>query len=410
MSRDHGLLASPRAPAPGVRRPRDPVRVLGTTVTQGAALKRAAEEDLGIQLEFISLDGTAAQRWGALYPDRFDVYDQWFHDIDLIWPTGSIQPIHVNRISRWQEVETLPRLSRRDPSIPCASGSEPSERLFVQIDGSLGDRPTPQISMLPTVHNADSFAVVGADPKDLRSWGAFLDPEWAGAVCLQTDAAIGVLEMTLALHARGQFAPEDAGNLSLEEIDTLIEKTTHYRREGHFACLWADEDQAIRAFERGERMLGSLWWSGFVKLRALGIPVEMVTPDVGYRGWFGGLSLSSRADQWHTDAAYDYFNWWYGGRAGALMSRNGAYMMARETVRTYLTEAEWDFWYEGKPAATEIRNSEGAVVFDVGQVREGGAYEDRMSRVAIWDTIMGEHNYLVRRWEHALSRGNGSRA
>ncbi|SLN09849.1 hypothetical protein ROJ8625_00111 [Roseivivax jejudonensis] len=378
--------------------------MLGTTVTQVPALKRAAEEDLGIQLEFISLDGTAAQRVGALYPDRFDVYDQWFHDIDLIWPTGSIQPIDVTRISRWTEIETLPRLAHQTSGAPPASGSEPSERLFVQMDGSLGDRPTSWISMAPTVHNADSFAVVGADPKSVRSWGALLDPDWSGAVCLQTDAAIGVLDMTLALHARGGFAPDDAGDLSLEEIDTLVAKTETYRREGHFGCLWADESEAIRAFGRSERMLGSLWWSGFTKLRALGIPVEMVTPEVGYRGWFGGLSLSSRADPWHVDAAYDYFNWWYGGRAGALMSRNGAYMMARETVRTYLTEAEWDFWYAGKPAATEIRNSDGAIVFDVGEVREGGSYTERMSRIAIWDTIMREHNYLVRRWEHALSR------
>ncbi|EAR51712.1 ABC transporter, binding protein [Oceanicola granulosus HTCC2516] len=390
--------------APRVNRVREPMRVLGTTVTHTAALKRAAVEDLGIDLEFISLDGTEAQRWGALHSDRFDVYDQWFHDIDLIWPTGSLQPIDAKRINRWSEIEALPRIRNRDSGAPMASGSEPSERLFVQMDGTLGDAATEWVSMLPTVHNADSFGVVGAEPGSVRNWDALLDPAWAGNVSLQTDAAIGVLDMTLALHARGDMRPKDAGDLGLEEIDALVGQVEAYRRNGHFGCLWADESDAVRAFARNERFIGSLWWPGFIKLRALGVPVELVTPTYGYRGWFGGLSLSARAAAYHLDAAYDYFNWWYAGRAGALMSRSGAYMMAQDTLRSYLTEAEWDFWYDGKPAATEIRDADGMVVFRAGERREGGSYAERMARVAIWDTVMCEHNYLVRRWEHALTR------
>ena len=70
--------------APVVHRPRAPLRVLGTSVTKTEPMKRAAEEDLGIALQFITLDGTEAQKQGALNPGSFDVYDQWFHDFDLI--------------------------------------------------------------------------------------------------------------------------------------------------------------------------------------------------------------------------------------------------------------------------------------------------------------------------------------
>ena len=76
--------------APAVHRATGSLRILGTSVTQIAAVKDAAKSDLGIKLDFITLDGAAAQQRSALQPRSFDVYDQWFHDLDLIWPTGSL--------------------------------------------------------------------------------------------------------------------------------------------------------------------------------------------------------------------------------------------------------------------------------------------------------------------------------
>ena len=108
--------------APAVKRRRPALRVLGTSVTQLPAIKAAAEEDLGLELELITLDGTEAQRRGALHPESFDVYDQWFHDIDLIWPTGSIQYIDINRIHRWDEINALPKTGRLKPEFRRARG------------------------------------------------------------------------------------------------------------------------------------------------------------------------------------------------------------------------------------------------------------------------------------------------
>ena len=91
------------------------------------------------------------------------------------------------------------------------------------------------------------------------------------------------------------------------------------------------------------------------------------------------------------------------------MARAGAYVANPYAVRPHLSEAEWDFWYGGKPAAEDIRDQAGRVIFDKGEVREGGDYETRMSRVVVWDTIMTEHNYLVRSWQSALNRAPARR-
>ncbi|MEM9811466.1 MAG: extracellular solute-binding protein [Pseudomonadota bacterium] len=396
------MASAAKRPAPAVHRPRPPLKVLGTSVTQTETLKRAAEEDLGLKLEFITRNGTEAQKEGALSPGSFDVFDQWFHDIDKIWPTGSIRPIDVRRIDRWEEINTLPKTGRLRPDQPRPVGGDPSKRLFVQLDGTLGDVPTERISMLPTVHNADSFVVTGPNPGKVTSWAALLDPAWRGRVVLQADAAIGALDLALALMAQGDLRGADIGDLSLEEIDGLTAQLNRLVQSGHFDCVWADEAEAVAALGEDTPKIGSLWWTGFLRLRAAGVEVSMVTPDEGYRGWFGGLALSSVMEARMHDASYAYLNWWLDGRPGAIMAKSGAYMANPATVRRLLRPEEWDFWYEGKPAVGEIRDAQGVVIFGPGDCREGGGYETRLSRVRVWDAVMNEHNYLVRQWLSAL--------
>jgi len=389
------------APAAHPGRPR--LRVLGTSVTQIGPLKRAAERDLGLSLDFITLDGTEAQRRGAMEPHSFDVYDQWFHDLDLIWPTGSIRGIDIDRIDRWEQINDLPKTGRLSPSAAPASGGDPSRRLYVQLDGSLGAVQSDRISMVPTVHNADSFAVIGEGADHIDSWGSLLDADWSGKVILQRDAAIGCLDMLLALRARNDLLVDDMGNLTLEEIDAVTDRLAQFCARGHFRQIWADEAEAIAAMRGGANLIGSLWWSGAVKLRRLGVPVDMVSPKEGFRGWFGGMALSAHLSGRELDAAYDYLNWWLDGYAGAVMARQGSYMSNPEAVREHLTKAEWDFWYEGKPAASPIPDWDGHIVYDVGDCRGGGSYRERVNRIVVWDAVMEEHNYLVRRWEHAIS-------
>lgn len=378
------------------------LRVLGTSVTQIEPMKRAAEQDLGIKLEFITLDGNAAQRRGALQPESFDIYDQWYHNIDLIWPTSSLKGVQTDRINRWDEVNRLPKSGSLMSNLPSASGGDASNRMYLQYDGSLGSSETDLISMLPTVNNADSFGVLGTSKGIPDSWGCLLDDEWAGRVILQRDAAIGCLDICFAMQARGEMSFNDIGNLSLEEIEALTDKLHHYHNNGHFRDMWSDDNEAIAAMSTEPPVIGSLWWSGLIKLRARGIPVVMATPREGYRGWFGGIGISTFLEGVKLDMGYDYFNWWLDGKAGAIMARNGAYMSNPEAVRSHLSEDEWRFWYDGEPAASPIVDAEGNQIFDIGETRGGGSYFERMSRVAVWNAVMDEHNYLVRRWEHAV--------
>jgi putative spermidine/putrescine transport system substrate-binding protein len=381
--------------APAVHREAAALRVLGTSVTQVEAVKAAAEADLGLRLDFITLDGAAAQRRGALHPESFDIYDQWFHDLDMIWPTGSLQPLQISRLKRWDEINELPKTGHLGAGHRRLAGGDPSQQLYVQQDGGLSHVATGQISMLPTVHNADGFAVLGPDDGD--SWGALLDPKNAGRVILQADPAIGALDMLLALEATGQMRPANMADLTLAEIDELIDHLTRYCLAGQFHRIWNDEAEAVDAMLQGPPMIGSLWWSGAIRLKAEGVPVRMIAPVEGCRGWYGGLALAAHLDGRQRDAAYEYLNWWLDGTPGAILARNGAYMAK-------LSADEWAFWYDGQPARVSIKDTQGREIYATGETREGGSYHERMSKVVVWDTVMTEHNYLMRRWAHAISQ------
>jgi putative spermidine/putrescine transport system substrate-binding protein len=370
-------------------------------------IRRRAEEDLGIDIEFITEDGKNAQQIAALYPQSFDVYDQWFHNIDLIWPTRSVEPIQLDRIARWDEINALPKKGRLSDDAPLAPGGNPAQRLFVQDDSELGAKPTERISMLPTVHNADSFACVpcgdhaDGEPR-VASWASLLEKKHHGRVAVQSDAAIGLMDVILAAMADGWMTFEDPGNLSVEEIDELISRLTKLQRQGHFAAFWTTEAEAGALVSAEKVDVSSMWWQGFVALRRRGFAVTMAIPHEGYRGWYGGMALSRALNDKKRDAVYDYLNWWLDGYAGAMMMRNNAHIANPDAAKDYLSNSEWDYWYAGKPALDDLQCPYGRTVVRRGERYPGGSYDQRMNRIVIWNSVMDEHNYLVRRWNEFL--------
>jgi putative spermidine/putrescine transport system substrate-binding protein len=416
--RPDGAAASPSARSEQVHRPapsgapavhagKIELRVLGTCVTLQEHIRKQAEQDLGMRIRFIVDDGSNAQRVGVMHPDAYEIYDQWFHSIDCLWPARAIQPIDVTRIHHWDEINSLPRTGRLARHACASAGSVPVDRLYVQRDGTLGRKPSKRISMLPLTHNADSFVyLVDALPASLagkpESWSWLLAPELAGRVALQADAAIGAIDAALAVQASGAARFADIGNLTVEEIDTLIEILIGYKKRGHFAGFWSSSAEAAQLMISNKVAIQSIWSPTTVELEKAGLRFRLASPREGYRAWFGGVSLSRVAHGRVLDAAYEYLNWWLSGWPGATVARQGFYMSNPERSRLYLTEAEWDYWYDGKPAANELPGPTRKHLVCAGQVRDGGSYVERMGRVAVWNSVMDEHNYLVRRWSEFM--------
>lgn len=381
------------------------LRILGTSVTLIEKIKLRAEQDLGIQIEYIICDPQTAQQRAILYPEQYDIYDHWFHSIDLLWPVLSIQPIEIDRIKYWNEINDLPKKGKLIKEQKIASGGVPSKRLYVQDNGTLSDKETQLISMLPLTHNVDSFIYspellpYGLNQQQ-ESWSWLLNPHWAGNIAIQNDAAIGVLDLAMALQASQRIEFEDIGNLSLSEIDQMTKVLMEYKQLQHFKHFWSDTSQVYRLLGSGQVNIASIWYKTIIELAKTQKLKEfkVARPVEGYRAWFGGLALSRNVSGRTKDVAYEYLNWWLDGWAGAVMARQGLYISNPSRSRNFLKPEEWDFWYMGKPASQDLLGVDDEILIPQHHTRFGGSYLERMGHIGVWNSIMDEHNYLVRKW------------
>ncbi|QEE43558.1 extracellular solute-binding protein (plasmid) [Rhizobium sp. WL3] len=398
----------PNVAAPAVHTAGKPkLRVLGTAISLLEELRVKAQADLGIDVVFDNNDFVVTQHKAAQEPDSYDIYDQCFHNLDIVWYWRAVQPIEIERIALWDEINDLTKTGQIGPSARMGQGDVPARKLYVQPNLALGDMPTNRISMLPTTHNFDSFAyrsdvVDGAQP--VASWAALLNERWAGRCALVDEPAIGIFDAALAAQAAGLMSFGNIGNMTVAEIDQLMDILEARRKAGFFRSFWRTAEDAARLMIDGDTDIQSMWSTGIGILNSKGLPVDQAVPVEGYRAWHGGLCLSRSLSGRMLDIAYDYLNWWISGWPGAVVARQGYYISTPQRSRGYMTAAEWDYWYEGLPAREDLPGPDGVIRIKRGSVRSGGSYWQRANGIAVWNTTMDEHNYLVRRWMQLVGR------
>lgn len=366
-------------------------------------LRDRVQNDLGFEIEFVLLDSTQGLQQVVTRPESFDIYHQW-HTSDLIWTARCIQGIDLNRLDAGTRIKAA-ALARTGAG---RNMHTIFDRLFVQDDGRLGVAPTDTIAVMPALHGVDGFAWRPERGPTLRrgeteSWGWLLDPRWAGHVGLIADPVLGMIEAAMATEAQLGEPFGDIGNLTIEEVDTIADFLIHKKKIGHFKGFWNSQAEAIRLMQRGSVTIQSLFSPAVSRLRAQGMALTVASPTEGCRGWHSDIGISAAAEGAALDAAYDYLNWWSNGWAGACLSRQGYYFIFPELARAHMAPDEWDYWYDGQPAARALPGLSGEITIPEGHRREGGSYRERMSSARVWNTFMDEHTHIARRWGEFLS-------
>jgi len=232
-------------PAPAIHR-RRVLRVLGTEITLLETVRERAEADLGIEIEFEVLDFISCQRKAALAPQSYDLYDQCFHNMDIVWFWGAFQPIDTHRIAEWENLSSLTKLGGINKYAWRGHGDAPVQKLYVQPGKFLGPDGSRYISMLPTVHNMDSFGydkrLFGDNEQKKESWAWLFDPRARGRLALVDEPAIGLFDAALAAEAAGAVSFEDIGNMTVPEVEALMAFLNAQRQEGHFYSVWRTSD------------------------------------------------------------------------------------------------------------------------------------------------------------------------
>ena len=146
-----------------------------------------------------------AQQIAVTQPQAWDVYDQWFNSVKIVWGAGVCQPVDVTRLPQWENVSPLTKVGKINDEAKVGAGDAPVRLLYVQPDGSLLSDPTEQVSMLPLTHNVDAFGYQSevVDSEDAKSWAIFYDADYKGKVGLLNDPATGLMDLALGAQAAG---------------------------------------------------------------------------------------------------------------------------------------------------------------------------------------------------------------
>ena len=93
--------------------------------------------------------------------------------------------------------------------------------------------PTEFLTGIPTVTNADTLGIrpdlVG---RPINSWADLLSPEFKGKAALQDQPTIGVIDVAMAIEARGDIKYGNKGNMTKAEIDKTIDTMIEHQEIG----------------------------------------------------------------------------------------------------------------------------------------------------------------------------------
>jgi len=382
------------------------LRQFGTGVSNLNAIAEKCKADTGITLQMTALDSDAVAQRAVTQPKSFDIADIEYWICKKVFPAGIMQPMDVKKIKYYDKIVPLFINGKLKPDSVIAQGTAPHTVGFVEGKDSVkfAKAPTQWMTMIPTIYNADTLGIrpdlVG---RPISNWKDIMDPKFKGKTSILNIPSIGIMDAAMICESMGEIKYGDKGNMTKAEIDKTIAVMKEAKKAGQFRAFWKTFDESVNLMASGEVVIQSMWSPAVTAVRAKGIPCIYQPLKEGYRAWGGGLGLAKHLSGLELEAAYEYINWYLSGWVGAYLNRQGYYSAALETAKKYMSEDEWGFWMEGKPAKGEIKSPEGKVLEKAGAVRDGGSFEERMGHVACWNAVMDEDRYMVQKWNEFIA-------
>ncbi|MDP4893306.1 PotD/PotF family extracellular solute-binding protein [Cypionkella sp.] len=382
------------------------LRQFGTGVSNLNDVAVKVKEDLGFTLEMTALDSDSVTQRAATQPKSFDIADIEYWICKKVWPTGNLQAMDTSKIKLFDKISPIFTTGKLTPESVVAQGTAPSTVGFVADQGAKEFAPevTNWMTLIPTIYNADTLGIrpdlIG---RPIESWAELLNPEFKGKASILDISSIGIMDMAMVCEAMGEIKYADKGNMTTDEIDKTIAIFTEAKKAGQFRAFWKSFDESVNLMASGEVVIQSMWSPAITAVKSQGIACVYQPLKEGYRSWGGGLGLSANLSGIELEAAYEYINWYISGWVGGYLMRQGYYSAVPETSKEFMDANEWGYWYEGKAATGDITSPTGQKLASAGDLRDGGSYSDRMGKVACWNAVMDENQYMVRKWNEFIA-------
>jgi putative spermidine/putrescine transport system substrate-binding protein len=383
------------------------IRSAGTGVNAFRELSEKCKEDIGIDIQYTTLTSDDVVKRAVTQPSSFDLLDSEYWMLKKIVPSGNLRGMDISKVKNYDKIvpiftkgelpngEQTSRTGIAPIKVSYLTGAESSE---------FSEEPTDFMTLIPTVYNADTLGIrPDLIDRPIESWAELLNPEFKGKASILNIPAIGIMDAGMTAQAMGEVTYGDMGNMTQEEIDKTIAILIEAKQAGQFRALWKEFNESVNLMASGEVVIQSMWSPAITKVRQQGIPCVYQPLKEGYRAWAAGLGIPTHVEGRMLDACYEFINWYLDGWAGAFLNRQGYYTAVLETAQALMEPWEWDYWMEGKPAENAVVSPTGEEIAKAGEIRDGGSYWERMGSVAVWNTVMDEDRYMVRKWNEFVA-------
>jgi putative spermidine/putrescine transport system substrate-binding protein len=382
------------------------IRQFGTGVSNLNDVANKVKEDLGFTLEMTALDTDSVTQRAATQPNSFDIADIEYFICKKVWAAGNMQAMDTSKIANYDKIAGTFRNGLLTPTSTIAQGTAPHTVGFTSGPNGTDfvDEESGWMTLIPTIYNADTLGIrpdlIG---RPINNWSELLNPEFKGKASILDISSIGIMDMAMVVESMGEYTYPDKGNMTKEEIDLTLGIFTEAKKNGQFRAFWKSFDESVNLMASGEVVIQSMWSPAITAVKSQGVPCLYQPLEEGYRSWGGGLGISAALSGLELEAAYEYINWYLSGWVGGYLMRQGYYSAVPETSKEFMSADEWGFWYEGKAAMGDILSPTGDKLAGAGEVRDGGAFLDRMGSVVCWNSVMDENQYMVRKWNEFIA-------
>ena len=380
---------------------------VGNAYSTMVPIGEQATKDLGFTVEMQIVGMDALQTRVLTQPNTIDIADVSYVLWPRVIPRGVCRGIEVAKIKEWDNVVSILRTGKNADGSPSSmQGSAPYKLLYLEKpeDKKTHDGPTDYISSLPSIYNADTLGIrPDLIDRPIETWGELFNPEFRGKAALVDYPGVGVMDAAMAIESLGEHKYADKGDMTKEEIDITVDRLKDLKKQGHWRAFWTNFDESVNLMASGEVVIQSMWSPAVTAVRSKGIPCVYQPLKEGYRAWGNGLGVMKHISGLKLEAVYEYLNWYLSGWHGAFVAKHGYYSSAPSTTKKFLTEDEWGYWYDGKAAQNDILDPSGKVQEKAGHVRDGGAFWDRMGKIACWNAVMKEDRHLTKKWNEFIA-------
>ncbi|MGI3902857.1 MAG: ABC transporter substrate-binding protein [Janthinobacterium lividum] len=383
------------------------LRYLGTAVNQSADIAKKVKEDTGITIEYVAVTTDDVTKRVITQPNSYDIVDTEYFALKKLVPAGNLKAMSGKKIKEYGNITpVITKCELADGTKIGDQGTAPKKVMFVEGEHStkFSHEMTEWATLIPTTYNADTLGIrPDLIKRPITSWAELLNPEFKGKAAILNIPSIGIMDAAMVVEATGQYKYPDKGNMTKAEIDMTMKVLTEAKKSGQFRAFWKDFNESVNLMASGETVIQSMWSPAVTAVKSKGIPCVFQPLKEGYRSWATGFAVSKGVTGMKEDVAYEFVNWFLSGWAGAYLNRQGYYSAVLPTAKAAMEPYEWAYWMEGKPAEKDIHAPDGTLLDKAGGVRDGGGFDARMGKVACWNAIMDENDYMVRKWNEFIA-------